>query len=73
MKNLKKILPLSAAVLFLASLTTSCGSYHSGCPGKDRPSYRAYGMTEPAMKNFNTVKEVKAEDTICLSEENSEI
>ena len=55
MKNQKNSLSLLLSVVLLAALTSSCGSssYHSGCPGKDRPSYRGYGMTAPQMHDFN--------------------
>lgn len=75
MKNLKKSFPFFATVVLFGALMTSCGGSHqAGCPGKDRPSYRGYGMTEPAMNNFQTLPAAeKANDKICLSDANTGI
>lgn len=68
MKNTKNILNLFVAVVLLGALATSCGSssYHSGCPGKDRPSYRGYGMTEPAQYDFQ-VNPQNNNDKVCAA------
>ncbi len=56
MKSLMKSFALFVAVLFITSLTVSCGSAHYGCPGQDRPSFRGgYGMTNPTMNDFQAL------------------
>ena len=70
MKNYKNSLSLFSSIVLLAALASSCGSssYHSGCPGKDRPSYRGYGMTAPKMHDFNiNGKQDDKGSQICLS------
>ncbi len=68
MKNQQNSLSLLLSVVLLAALTSSCGSsYHSGCPGKDRPSYRGYGMRAPQMHDFNVnAKQNNKNNSICL-------
>jgi hypothetical protein len=69
MKNQRNSLSLLLSVVLLAALTSSCGSssYHSGCPGKDRPSYRGYGVSAPQMHDFNVNgKQNNKNNSICL-------
>ncbi len=67
----KRAYTFMVAVVLLGALATSCGSssYHSGCPGKDRPSYRGYGMTAPNMQDFkvNPKQQSKDSDAVCFN------
>ncbi len=70
MKNLKKSFPLFATIVLFGALMTSCGGSHqAGCPGKDRPSYRGYSMTQP-MKDFKNLPADKKDVKICSEETN---
>ncbi|MCH2021005.1 MAG: hypothetical protein MK207_00890 [Saprospiraceae bacterium] len=63
MKNLKNIFSLLLTTALFTFLMTSCGSsHHAGCPGKDRPSFRGYGMTAPKMHNFEVLPSEKTNE-----------